>query len=149
MLDVKKYLDGKEFNTTVRIGGTSKCFESPVLNCIFRPNELKTINLFKFTRSYEVINITSKNKDATMKFTVEHPGFKHRGVQWRHKHVLPRASNFQFPDAALLRGEDVLQANTKLVLSSGQSHGVDDAIKNEIVDTMEDLPSQCWFYLNR
>jgi hypothetical protein len=128
MLDVKKYLDGTEFNTTVRTGGTSKCFESPALNYIFRPNELKTINLFEFTRSYEVINITSKNKDATMKFTVEHPGFKHRGVRRRHKHVLPGASNFYFPDAASLRGEDILQANT----------GVDNTIKNEIIDIMED-----------
>jgi hypothetical protein len=138
MLDVKKYLDGKEFNTTVRTGGTSKYFESPVLNYIFRPNELKTINLFEFTRCYEIINITSKNKDAIMKFTVEHPGFKYRGVRRRHKHVLPRVSNFHFPDAALLRGEDILQANTTLISSSGQSYSVDNTIKNEIIEVMED-----------
>ena len=140
MLDIKKYLDGKDFNTTIRTGGTSKYFESSVLNYILRPNDLKNINLFEFTRTYEVINITSKNKDDLMKFAAEHPGLKHRGVRQRHKPVLPRVSNFHFPDAALLRGEDILAMETKkgennvIISSSGRPYSGDA----EIVDVMED-----------
>jgi hypothetical protein len=142
MLDLKKYLDGKEFNTTIRTGGTSKYFESSVLNYIFRPIKLKAINLFEFTRSYEVINITSKNEDDVMKFTVEHPGFKYRGVRQRYKPVLPQVSNFHFPDAALLRGEDILSLEVPKkadILSSNlQPYAVNNTTKREIVDVMED-----------
>lgn len=142
MLDLKKYLDGKEFNTTIRTGGTSKYFESSVLNYIFRPIELKAINLFEFTRSYEAVNITSKNKDDIMKFAVEHPGFKHRGLRQRSKPVLPQVSNFHFPDAALLRGEDLLslpvEEEGRHMSSSERPYDVGSTTKREIIDIMED-----------
>ena len=101
----------KTTSNSIRFNGRVPYFVNAALHYLARPDELEQVTVFDFYSKYDVVRVTSRNREAVFQFSktasFTHPSYKPstgrflQGVLERNgRKRLPQVFQYDFPDPA-------------------------------------------------
>lgn len=113
--DLLKLVNDEQISVTVTFTQYSAYYRSLSLNYLCRPLQLEHVSVYDFYSKYEVVTVTSNNKDSLLHFIAnrhfQHPSYNpktrefRQGLRERKIHTLPKIYQYDFPDTATFGGD--------------------------------------------
>jgi Helitron helicase-like domain at N-terminus/PIF1-like helicase len=121
--DLRKLICGEKIYANVTFTQYTAYFESLALNYVCRPRSLNNTSVFDFFTKYDVVRVTTKNRDTLLHFhnnsQFQHPSYNtttkqfRQAIQEKKKYTLAKIYQHDFPDTATFGG-DITNINTKI-----------------------------------